>query len=99
LQLSQFVARLLPRRFGQVPQVIERRSSPVDRLVHPCRIVSNLIQPANVRSSQRPAALSSCAHLTSLPSTLETNFVWPKRTSSTRTTGSMRFSKVQQGHS
>src|SRR5437773_4024988 len=38
-----------------------------------------------------------CAHLTSLPSTLETNFVWPKPTSSARTTGSMRFSKVQQG--
>src|ERR1700687_1686976 len=34
LQLSQFVARLLPRRFGKRAQVVERRSSPVDRLVH-----------------------------------------------------------------
>src|SRR6266581_7648696 len=40
-----------------------------------------------------------CAHLTSLPSTLETNLVWPKPTSSARTTGSMDFSKVHQGHS
>src|SRR5438046_7447661 len=40
-----------------------------------------------------------CAHLTWLPSTLETNLVWPKPTSSARTTGSMHFSKVHQGHS
>src|SRR5438876_9791814 len=40
-----------------------------------------------------------CAHLTSLPFTLETNLVWPKPTSSARTTGSMHFSKVHQGHS
>src|ERR1700687_1356863 len=56
LQLSQFVARLLPRRFGKRAQVVERRSSPVDRLVHLASMYQILYRGASVRLT------SFCSH-------------------------------------
>src|SRR6202048_2369595 len=56
LQLSQFVARLLPCRFGKRAQVVERRSSPVDRLVHLASMYQILYRGASVRLT------SFCSH-------------------------------------
>ena len=49
LQLPQFVARPPPRRLGKLAQVVKRRSSPVDRLVHLASMYQILYSAASVR--------------------------------------------------
>ena len=49
LQLPQFVTRLPPRRLRKLAQVVKRRSSPVDRLVHLALMYQILYRGASVR--------------------------------------------------